>query len=204
MSDKARRKSPEEIDAELRARREELEETLDEIGRRLSPGELLDHLIDYTSKSIGKDFARGIGRSLKGNPIPAALIGTGIAWLIIEETTRSEKGETKGGAANGHKPPGVPGHARRGPVKITGEKLTRRRIGADEAGNALWEFADAAETRFVAYVDDDGRRISDFTDDAGRRISHFTDSAGEPITHFVDETGADLAESGDWAGQGWT
>ena len=201
MSDKSKHRTSAEIDEEIDARREELEETLDEIGHRLSPGELIDQVIHYASQSIGKDLAHGLGQSLKSNPIPAALIGTGIAWMVIEQASHTDEGSRGKPGERRRATPDVPSQARRGAVKIRGGLLKRTRIAEDEAGNAFWEFADEAGTRFRAYVDEKGQRISDFTDDSGRRISHFLDKDGKAIGRFVDETGSDVA--GGWADEGW-
>jgi hypothetical protein len=83
-------RSPQEIEREIELSRRNMSQTLDAIQERLSPGEIMDQVVEYFRSGRGDDITRGagqfvsnLGRSIRDNPIPVALIGTGIAWLII-------------------------------------------------------------------------------------------------------------------------
>jgi Protein of unknown function (DUF3618) len=79
-------KSPEEVQREVRESRGEVEETLEAIEERLSPGKLFDQAVDYMRSSGGTDFLRNLGTRVRDNPIPVALVGTGLAWLMLSGT----------------------------------------------------------------------------------------------------------------------
>lgn len=76
-------KSAAEIEREVREERAHVEQTLDAIQDRLSPGQLVDQAVTYIRTSGGSDFVRNLGDSVRQNPIPIALIGVGLAWMMF-------------------------------------------------------------------------------------------------------------------------
>ena len=54
-------KSPEEVQREARQSRAEVEQTLDAIQERLSPGQLFEEAVDYIRTSGSNDFLRNLG-----------------------------------------------------------------------------------------------------------------------------------------------
>ena len=85
-----------EIRSDIRRTRADMDETVDALADRLRPRHLLDDLLDaFRGSGDGagsemKDRAKQLGSSalskLKNHPMPAALIGAGIAWLIFDES----------------------------------------------------------------------------------------------------------------------
>jgi hypothetical protein len=86
-------KSAAEIEREVRQSRAEVEQTLDAIGARLSPGELLDQAIGYFRDGRGGEFARNLGDSITQNPIPLTLVGVGLAWMMFGGQRFARNGE---------------------------------------------------------------------------------------------------------------
>ena len=76
-------KSAAEIEREVREERAHVEQTLDAIQDRLSPGQLVDQAVTYIRTSGGSDFVRNLGDSVRQNPIPIALVGVGLAWMMF-------------------------------------------------------------------------------------------------------------------------
>lgn len=74
-------KSSAEIEREVEQSRSDIEHTLDAIQDRLSPGQMLDKAMGVFRGGSG-DFARNLGDSITANPIPLALIGVGVAWMM--------------------------------------------------------------------------------------------------------------------------
>lgn len=77
-----RGRSPEEIQRGIRETRMQLDNTLDAIQQRLSPGGIADELVDYVRSSGANEFAHNLNESVKRNPIPVALMGVSLAWLM--------------------------------------------------------------------------------------------------------------------------
>jgi hypothetical protein len=73
---------PEEILAEIEQTRHEMDSTLTAIEQRLTPGQLVDQGIDYLRSSGANEFVQNLGGQVKSNPLPVALVGLGVAWLM--------------------------------------------------------------------------------------------------------------------------
>jgi Protein of unknown function (DUF3618) len=78
-------KSAAEIEREVKQERAHVERTLDELQERLSPGQLIDQAVTYLRGSGGADFMRNLGETVKHNPVPLALVGVGLAWMMLGE-----------------------------------------------------------------------------------------------------------------------
>ena len=84
-------KSAAELEREVEAQRAEVEENLDKLQDRLSPGQMMDQLFDYAKNGNGAEFTRNLGRSMRDNPIPLALMGVGMAWLMLGGSNGSSR-----------------------------------------------------------------------------------------------------------------
>jgi hypothetical protein len=74
-------KSSAEIEREIEVQRSRVSSTIDEIQEQLSPGQLIDQVMAMT-KTNGGEFAKNLGNSITSNPLPVALIGASLIWLI--------------------------------------------------------------------------------------------------------------------------
>lgn len=96
-------KSPAEIEQDITETRAELGAVLDAIERRLQPRRLLE-LGMYTLRDKMDENGGIIGDTLRNHPVPLALIGAGISWLVIASFDRPaalarEMGDRIGDAA---------------------------------------------------------------------------------------------------------
>ena len=73
---------PDEILAEIDRTRGEMDRTLTAIEQRLTPGQLVDQGIDYLRSSGANEFVQNLGGAAKNNPLPVALVGIGLTWLM--------------------------------------------------------------------------------------------------------------------------
>jgi ElaB/YqjD/DUF883 family membrane-anchored ribosome-binding protein len=73
---------PQDILAQIDRTRGDMDSTLRAIEQRLSPGQLLDQGLDYLRHSGGNEFVSNLGGSVRDNPVPVALVGIGLAWLM--------------------------------------------------------------------------------------------------------------------------
>jgi len=187
-------KSSAQLEQEVEAQRSRLESDIDEIQRRLTPGRLIDEMLNYARTSSGTTFVNNLGRSVKANPLPVALTGVGLAWLMARANMPAETATDTTEARTAE--------ARRY-ARVTGSALRRLRQATDETGNTYVEFADEAGARFRATSDELGNRAGHFIDQAGETYHGFTDEAGNRVKTFLDETGATLAEAQGWASDAW-
>jgi ElaB/YqjD/DUF883 family membrane-anchored ribosome-binding protein len=83
----AAERSPSDLEREGEQIRADLDRTLDEIERKLSPGELLDRSVDFL-RNNGGEFIREAGETVRNNPIPVVLTAAGLIWLTTSIATR--------------------------------------------------------------------------------------------------------------------
>src|SRR5918992_5511475 len=91
------------IRAEIRETRERMGETIEEIGERLNPNRLKAQVKeDIREATIGRvenaarntvervsEAPRSIANVMRENPIPAAMIGIGLGWLLFNRRERN-------------------------------------------------------------------------------------------------------------------
>jgi hypothetical protein len=189
--DHAKEKSSTEIQREIDADRERIEARIGAIQDRMSPGQLVDEVLAYAKGSGGGEYVSNLGKALKANPLPVALMGVSLAWLMakqgtpVAETATSPSTET------------YPLYTARGSI---------RRIGPPEEtdGNRYSHFTDDAGERFKALTDETGRRAGNFMDASGKAYRGFADATGKQISTVTDEAGALFDASSGWASDTWT
>jgi ElaB/YqjD/DUF883 family membrane-anchored ribosome-binding protein len=71
------------IEEDLRATRARMDGRLTELQEHLTPGQILDDVMAYFRDSGGGDFGRNLMTSVRSNPLPAAITGIGLAWLMV-------------------------------------------------------------------------------------------------------------------------
>lgn len=71
-----------EIERDLDRRRARLNQDLNALEDRMSPNQLIDQAAAYLRSGQGAAFTRNLGTSVRDNPIPAVLVGVGLAWLM--------------------------------------------------------------------------------------------------------------------------
>lgn len=76
---------PDEILAEIERTREQMDRTLGTIEQRLTPGQLLDQGMQALKDSGAADYARNLRGSIRTHPLPVALVGVGLAWLMAAD-----------------------------------------------------------------------------------------------------------------------
>jgi ElaB/YqjD/DUF883 family membrane-anchored ribosome-binding protein len=81
-------KSSAQLEREAEQTRAQFASTLDELRSRITPGQLFDQTLDFARASNAGEFVRNLGRDARDNPLPLALIGTGLAWLMMTNGRR--------------------------------------------------------------------------------------------------------------------
>lgn len=206
-------KTSAELQREIDQQRSRVESTIDQIQDKLSPGQLVDELLAYT-KGGGGEFVASLQRNVTANPLPVALLGVSLAWLMAKPAgAAAEHNSTI--RADRHWDDSI--NQRRGygssdeydeyddyPVTvISGDSLQRLGTSSDDQGRTYTEFTDDAGKKFKALADSTGKRAGHFMDEAGNRYKGFTNGAGEQIRHFRDEAGNLIDEASGWASHAW-
>ena len=92
-----------EIERDVEAQRYEVEETLEALRTKLSTGEILNSVArTFTGAGQqGNEFVSNLGRQVKENPLPIALTGIGLVWLLMNQN----QGQGQGRASTGRYDP---------------------------------------------------------------------------------------------------
>nr|QCW63931.1 nutrient deprivation-induced protein B [Ensifer adhaerens] len=183
--------SPAELQREIEADRQRIEEKLHAIQERMSPGELMDEFLAYARRNGGTEFLSNLGVAMKANPIPVALTGIGLAWLLADPASRAPQTAVKDNGIDDYPLAPVNGGLRRvGPVEANfGERYSH--------------FEDQNGSRFRARTDAAGRRAGHFVDPTGTVYRGFADATGRAVDDIRDEAGNVFDDASGWASSTW-
>jgi len=179
-----------QLEREVEAQRQQIENRIGEIKDRLSPGQIVDELLSYT-KEGGQHFAANLGQTVANNPMPAALLGISLVWLMSGQGPKLSAPQ-----------PYAPAPRPRGseyPYATVSGGMRRISHAADPAGKWYSEFEDNGGKRYKAEANEGGHRIGEFFDDAGRKFGGLIDEAGHRVSDFQDEAGNRFEEATGWA-----
>lgn len=84
------------IEADINESRHRLNDTIEKLGDKISPGQILDEIMGLAQGQAGQ-FTANLGRQVRDNPLPAVLIGAGVLTLLMNK--RSEPSQS---FSNGH------------------------------------------------------------------------------------------------------
>jgi hypothetical protein len=184
------RKSPEEIEKDLSRTRAEMEETIEAIERKLSPGELLDQAI-HALAGGPKEYAANLGMVIKTNPVPATLMGIGLAWLMASsgrqtqiypmETAFPQEGAEREKSAMIKEKYGR-ARERAGSLAETAAGVVRE--GLDRLSHSVAGGRQAAAERFGQVR----KRTGGMAGYAGEQIGEARERAGEMAGHATERT----------------
>ncbi len=159
------------LEREAEARRAQLAETFDELRARVTPGHVLDRLVDYATDSGGADFFRNLRDQTVANPLALGIVGAGLAWLML-----SNGRETR-------RPPG-PAYRRR-MSSYFGDARER-------AGNAMSDAAAGARDRVAGAAHRASEAAGSFgataKDAALETASQWREAAGSAASSLRDTT----------------
>jgi len=208
----------EQLEREAEATRARIAATLDELRGRMTAGQMVDQLVDYARDSGGGEFVRNLGNQVVGNPLPIALVGAGLAWLMmagrrgpshgaggfgfggddVAERMSEAGGGTSPGSGRGRRSFGLGGFGLGGfGTDDVAERMSEAGGGtAPEAGRSLGQSAKDA-------VDQTSSGVANLSEHAKRRAEEWarqTRGTAERLNRRAGEAGADLQDKVSAAG----
>jgi hypothetical protein len=155
----------ERLEREADQTRAELLGTLQELRRRMTPGQVVDQLVDYARDSGGGAFFRNLGRQVADNPLPLTLMGASLAWLMV---SGSRPAARQGAAAALGEDVADAG---REATAAMGDAARRVSTGAREGASRIGDAAAGATASI-------GERASALYGNAASRAGHAADAIG--------------------------
>jgi ElaB/YqjD/DUF883 family membrane-anchored ribosome-binding protein len=176
-----------EIEQEADASRAQLSSTLDELKDRLTVGQIFDEVFGGSSANAGK-FLRNFGVTVREHPMPAVLVGAGLAMMMMgtggadtqsprpsgPQRQSSHAGEAPGSERDDHTGAEVSGRRGEGLGDVA-----RSAVGA--VSESLSEARDTAED-FAGGMRERLRDYRDEASEAAGRIGEKLSDVGDKVT----------------------
>lgn len=190
------RKDPSTLEKEAAQVRNRLGHNIEELGDRLSPGDLVDQALGFAGEH-GGEFGRNLGRQMKNNPLPLLLTGIGMTWLLASSNRppqpRYESDYDYDPDYAYDTDPSYPYSARTGQRHRVG--TTAYTDGADD-GDSLGDKADQAKQTAKSKLGDAKSKIGDARD----KLSSSAQSAKAKIKGKAGAAGSTMSDQADAAG----
>ena len=184
----------EQLEREAEASRESISYHLDELRSRMTAGEVVDQVMDYARNGTGGQFAENLRRQVVNNPLPVALIGAGISWLLMsgskapaDRASRLKGASTKGADFVDSTFEGAAGF---------GESLQKKgsRVAEDasdaarETASSLTDKARSAAAGVSEYAQDAKSRLRERVGSAGSSASETFSSMSKGATERLQKS----------------
>jgi ElaB/YqjD/DUF883 family membrane-anchored ribosome-binding protein len=175
-------RSSTQIESDIQKTRGRMDATLDELSNRLTLRSLLNSALDWwESRSIGapggdatKEAYQSVARFVKQNPMPSALVGAGVIWMILDAMTSEEETESylrSGGTRSGDAPGSANPPSSEEAVEGASGIVEGAKGKLEHAKDAVAEAAGAAKEKVVSWSTAASERAEDF----GRRTHEVYD-----------------------------
>ncbi|MDO9245098.1 MAG: DUF3618 domain-containing protein, partial [Phenylobacterium sp.] len=90
-------RSSAEIEREVEQTRGEIDRTVEALKDKMTPGQLIDELTQSLKGTGATDMVGTLGAQVKENPLALAMVGAGMAWLMIGKGSSQTSQATLGG-----------------------------------------------------------------------------------------------------------
>jgi hypothetical protein len=158
-----------QLEREAEHTRAHISADLDELRARITPGHLLDQVVDYAKESGPAEFTRNLRDQVVNNPMPIAVIGVGLAWMALSsfrtDTTSSARNASEGWRSRDRL------------ARVSEEVREQARSASEQAGNTA----------------------SQWTEDASRGAGEWTESAQRTAGAWADDVNKTADSIGDQA-----
>jgi ElaB/YqjD/DUF883 family membrane-anchored ribosome-binding protein len=207
----SRENDPEALRSDINVTRAQMDNTMDEIGDRLQPRHLLDEVLGFFRRS--SDGADGnmhrvrekISRSadaamhavvdtVKQNPMPALLIGAGVAWMIYEsrrERTTDQRDESYASQRDREGVRYDPDLHYDRPLEYPSDKDSVQREWSDQGGSKLGELKETISEKAAGATEQVKEKFSDVKEQAREKLGHLKERAGEKL-HAARERAGEI------------
>jgi hypothetical protein len=173
-------KTAAELEVDAQAARARVSETADSIRSRMSPGQLIDEFTGLFTGGDGATALNNLKGQIRDNPLPMALVGTGLAWLMMggnKLTGTDARGSDRDIDTRS-------GRAPRPRSTFRSEADWNDRDGADAAaGSGVLDSLKSATTgaadAAVRAMDSAKATVSDASDDIRAKAGEYSDAAGD-------------------------
>ncbi|GAM97842.1 hypothetical protein U91I_01471 [alpha proteobacterium U9-1i] len=173
------------IERDLDQSRHRLNDTLEQLGRKISPGQMVDEALGLAQGQLGQ-FAGKLGTQVKDNPLPAALIAIGVAWLMASQNQQHRPRSVAMNADDWHS------ERRYRSIEEARWATPRNTSESDDAYN---ERVHAAYAKALDLKQQAGEAIHDFK----QRVAHAVEGVEKAAAKTRDRIGQAFSNAGESA-----
>jgi ElaB/YqjD/DUF883 family membrane-anchored ribosome-binding protein len=173
----------EQLERETEQERARISETLDELHARMTPGHIVDRLVDYATDNSGGMFFRNLRQQAVNNPVPVVLVGAGLAWLAISGRRASTNGSSADNADN--------------LVSRTTDKIS---AAGDKLAGRVRQTAETASDTTSKWSDRARSAAADWGQRGQTTASNLQDTARETVHSVADTASSTYAAASELAG----
>jgi hypothetical protein len=137
----------EQLEEQAEHNRAQIANTLEELNRRLTPGQLVDQVLGYM-KDGGDEFLSNFGRQVTNNPLPITLIGAGLAWFLFGKNAPTTGNGTQPGSRISSPHISSRGNGSSYAARTASAVGETARAAGDGVGDAMHTAADAASDAY--------------------------------------------------------
>ena len=167
-------KSAAEVEQEVEASRGQLDRTVEALKDKMSPGQLFDEFSSSLGGAGDKILSKFLDQAME-NPMPLAVMGVGLAWLMM--------GKTGGGVPAGD-------YGYQNPASPT---LGARRSNGAGHASVVDKVTDTAQSAAAA--------VGDVAASAKDKVTHLAADASDSLSSLGDKVGSTTAAAADKAAQ---
>jgi len=197
------------IRADIRETRERMGETVEEIGERLNPNRLKEQVKqNVRDATIGKveNMARDVAErvddtrrtamdTIRDNPVPAAMIGVGLGWLLWSARHESSHDRQSRGGRMG-RGSSYRGYGTTGYGTGYGQGLyASERYGESGYGAEGAESDESKMDRVRERASELGERVHDTAEHVGERAHEMADTVAEETRHQAERVESQFYEN---------
>lgn len=189
-------RSPEEIEREVEATRSDLDRTVEALKEKITPGQIVDELMHSFKGGSGGQMLTNLSTQARDNPLPLALIGAGVAWLMFGKPPAQR---THSAAVTSDYDPMFDSTGRYEPPRSTGSAIGEKVSGAassvaDKAKAGVSGIGSAASSA-KASVGGAASRLTDGARGAGGKISGAASSAASTVRSQATAAGQKVQQA---------
>lgn len=141
-----------QIEQDINRSRHALNDTIEQLGGKLSPGQIVDEALGLVQGQLGK-FGSNLGKQVRDNPLPLLLIGAGVGMLALH-------------ARNG-------GHAQQQPISDEDWRAEHHFRKIEQARSSVTRAADETEHGFSHRLHEAQAAALDLKQHAGEAVDAF-------------------------------
>jgi ElaB/YqjD/DUF883 family membrane-anchored ribosome-binding protein len=201
--------SSRQIQADIDRTRSSMDRTFDAIESKLTPGQLLQEAWGIFKGGSGAGASKVL-QIAKQHPLPAAVIGLGVGWLLLDSSRKTGSDSGDYGRSRGYREDRYDRYGRSrqsyaGTPDYPGTRDAFREDWRDEGESKLGAATDAVKSAAGSAADlaaNAKEKVSGFVSQAGDKLGDLTDQVKEQASGLTDKVKEQASELGDRVQEG--